>query len=277
MNEGRIWELRRCYHRSICSGVLVRNQEGIPNNADKGSRSSIKIGKRIIDEIGMEVPSGSLSGQTAGSRFERATKSFLHRAFNFLHHLRPGEWEFSMGGKISDFEPYRHLQDIQMAIERDRKLRVAFGDYIIKPDIVLSRKPVGDDKVNEEDTLLSDEEVASYTPLRRHNSEKNILHASISCKWTIRSDRSQNARTEGLNLMRNRKGATPHIAVVVGEPLPTRIASLALGTGDIDCVYHFALHELRRSVEDGELDMLNTMVDGKRLRDISDLPFDLAI
>jgi hypothetical protein len=54
-----------------------------------------------------------------------------------------------------------------------------------------------------------------------------------------------------------------------------------LGTGDLDCVYHFALPELRQTIEEldnvDQLDMLNMMVDGRRLRDISDLPFDLAI
>jgi hypothetical protein len=62
--------------------------------------------------------------------------------------------------------------------------------------------------------------------------------------------------------------------------LPTRLASLALGTGDLDCVYHFALPELRSATErvggPEQLEMLLAMIDGRRLRDISDLPFDLA-
>ena len=82
-------------------------------------------------------------------------------------------------------------------------------------------------------------------------------------------------------LWRNGIGNTPHIAIVTAEPLPSRIASVALGTGDVDCVYHLALHELGESVEeisDETLsEMYNLMVNGKRLRDISDLPFDLAI
>ena len=49
----------------------------------------------------------------------------------------------------------------------------------------------------------------------------------------------------------------------------------------IDCAYHFALPELKNIIEQIEnqdqLDMLNTIIDGRRLRDISDLPFDLAI
>ena len=113
------------------------------------------------------------------------------------------------------------------------------------------------------------------------NDPKQILHASISCKWTLRSDRAQNIRTEAFNLIRNRKGKLPHIIAVTAEPTLTRIASLALGTGDIDCVYHFALNELHQAVssinDESQLDMYNILVDGRRLRDISDLPFDLAI
>jgi len=55
---------------------------------------------------------------------------------------------------------------------------------------------------------------------------------------------------------------------------------LKLKIGDIDCVYHFALHELidRAHSLDNEavIDSLEIMVEGKRLRDIADLPFDLA-
>jgi len=81
--------------------------------------------------------------------------------------------------------------------------------------------------------------------------------------------------------MRNRKGHLPHIAVVTAEPSPSRLASIALGTGDIDCVYHFALYELQETLKSLGLDdaqeALAIMVEGKRLKDISDLPLDLAI
>lgn len=109
------------------------------------------------------------------------------------------------------------------------------------------------------------------------------MHASVSAKWTMRSDRAQNSRTEALGLIRNRKGHLPHIVVVTGEPLPSRLASLATGTGDIDCVYHFALYELIEAVakygkagREDLIEQLNALVDGKRLKDISDLPLDLT-
>ena len=276
----KIEDLRRAYHRQICDEVLRQDESGIPNNADKGgSAASVRIGRKIIELIGFPIETGKLAGQTAGHRFEAATKNFLRDAFGLLAHLRPGEWEFSLGGKIGNFEQYQHLSDVSRVVEENKELLIVFGDYIVKPDIVVCRKPVADEMINEDDVLLGNGETATHTPLRSTNSQVDILHASVSCKWTMRSDRSQNARTEGLNLVRNRKGRTPHIVVVVGEPLPSRISSLAYGTGDIDCIYHFALRELIEAVadNDSESDILDTLVSGRRLRDISDLPFDLAI
>lgn len=278
---GKIEDLRRAYHRQICDKVLRQSKAGVPNNADKKSKASLRISKGIIERIGFPVKTETkkMAGQTAGLRFEAVTKDFLRDAFGLLSHLRPGEWEFSLGGKIRDYEQYQHLSDIARAVKKRKELRIVFEDYIVKPDIVVCRKPVADETINENDVLLEKDETATYTPLRRANLQVDILHASVSCKWTMRSDRSQNARTEGLNLVRNRKGRTPHIVVVVGEPLPRIISSLAYGTGDLDYIYHFALRELVEATadNDSESDILDTLVSGRRLRDISDLPFDLAI
>jgi hypothetical protein len=56
---------------------------------------------------------------------------------------------------------------------------------------------------------------------------------------------------------------------------------VALGTGDIDCLYHIALPELIESVDKDEFpdayEMLQTMVAGRRIRDLTDLPLDLAV
>ena len=153
---------------------------------------------------------------------------------------------------------------------------------MVVPDITIAREPVQDTEINRKEELVSEAgQVGMYTPLRASVNPRSILHASISCKWTLRSDRSQSSRTEALNLIRNRKGRVPIVVAVVFEPLPMRITSIAFGTGDLDCVYHGALRELRQSVEElGSVDqkeMLDTLVQGRRLRDISDLPFDLAV
>jgi hypothetical protein len=74
------------------------------------------------------------------------------------------------------------------------------------------------------------------------------LHAAISCKWTIRSDRVQNIRHECLQMIRHRRGRQPHLVTVTAEPLPSRLASIARGTGEVDAVYHIAYDALGASV-----------------------------
>lgn len=273
-------KLRAEYHRQICERVLFVDSNKIPNNADKHSDISTTLARNIVKQLGFPLRKTLPSGQTSGNLFELVTAEFIEKAFKQLQHLRPGNWLFSVTNRVEEFEQYEHLADLERTLSAHRELRATLGDYIIKPDIVIGRMPVSDREINNPKKLISDS-VAIHTPLRKSNSSKAILHASISCKWTIRSDRSQNARTEALNLIRNRKGNTPHIVIVTAEPYPQRIASLALGTGDIDCVYHIALPELQQAAVDYKneavLEMLDILVGGKRLRDISDLPFDLAV
>lgn len=274
-------KLRREYHRQIFEQILFLGINGIPNNADKHSQISVALAKGVVERINLPLRQSLPSGQTSGNLFERVTAQYLENAFNALQHLRPGRWSFNVSQRIEEFEQYEHLAELAEALNTHKELRATLGDYLIKPDIVIGRFPVEDAEMNSPDILVKSPTIANHTPLRLVNSDKPILHASISCKWTIRSDRSQNARTEGLNLIRNRKGHTPHIVIVTAEPYPQRIASLALGTGDIDCVYHIALPELQSAATEHKnaavIEMLDIMVIGKRLRDISDLPFDLAV
>jgi hypothetical protein len=278
-------EARRGFHAALLKSVLQTDSKGVPSNADRHSKSSKTIAAGIIEQLGAEATGARLAGQMAGSKFEEICKEFLEETFPRLNHIRPGQWEItkSTGGRssIAQYDQYEHLAELESAARQNPELSAALGtDYLIKPDVVVIRFPEQDALINSQGPLVDDGQ-ARLTPLRRTNSESPILHASVSCKWTIRSDRAQNARSEALNLVRNRKGRLPHVVVVTGEPTPARIASIALGTGDIDCVYHFALDEMLETVKDAQLhdaeDMLSVMIEGKRLKDIADLPFDLAI
>ncbi len=276
---------REAFHASLFTQVLRVDSAGIPNNADRDSQLSSGIARAILKEIGT-AQQGKFSGQALGSQFERVCEQFLNTAFPALEHLRPGPWLIDRTGPqdsqargIARFDQYEHLVALSAAAVKDASLAAALGtDYIIKPDVMVYRQPFDDSEINVVG-LVVDDSVARHTSMRKANQGTPVLHASISCKWTIRSDRSQNSRAEALNLIRNRKGRVPHAVVVTAEPLPSRIASVALGTGDLDCVYHFALPELEAAVEelgnDDSRGLLTTMIEGKRLRDIADLPFDL--
>lgn len=280
-------EERGKFHLALLETILTISDTGVPSNADKDNKLSVDIARGIADLLKAETVGARSAGQTSGNKFEVICANYVKATFPKLGHLRPGTWDIhQVSGRdrleISKYQQYAHLVALDRAAKSDPELAAALGsDYTITPDIVVVRDTESDASINKSPEVLVDDTVATHASLRKKNGGQPLLHASLSCKWTIRSDRAQNARSEALNLMRNRKGHLPHIAVITAEPTPSRLASIALGTGDIDCVYHFALHELQATIATlgakDAADMLDVMVNGNRLRDISDLPLDLAV
>ncbi|MEG2199726.1 MAG: NgoMIV family type II restriction endonuclease [Anaerovorax sp.] len=287
--DALIAEARKKYHRALVDAcVLTISNDGIASNADSSNAPSKAIAEAIAKELGAQVGI-KIKGQTSGTLFEQITMQFVSDTFPLLQHLRPGKWTvINLGNqnaiKTSDFAQYEHLAYLAKLMDENRQLTTMLGNgYMVAPDVVVYRDLYEDQEINKDEIYISDS-TCTMADLRKKNGGKPILHASISAKWTMRSDRAQNSRTEALNLIRNRKGNLPHIVVVTGEPLPSRLASLALGTGDLDCVYHFALYELldaaREYGKHGREDIiesLENLIDGKRLKDISDLPLDLCV
>lgn len=290
--EALIEKARFDFHKRLFeTNTLNLNSKGVVSNADTSSNSSKKIARKVIDILVEEQKhkinvSEKINGQTLGKQFEVLTMEFLSNTFPQLQNLRPGAWHILQLGnnnrlKTSDFEQYEHLAYLSELTAENARLAAALGnDYLVAPDVVIYKDLLEDEFINIKQEIVSNN-VCKMTDVRKSNGGKPVLHSSVSAKFTMRSDRAQNSRTEALNLIRNRKGHLPHIVVVTAEPLPSRLASLALGTGDIDCMYHFALYELIRAVkevgsEDAN-DLLDTLVKGKRLKDISDLPLDLAV
>ena len=229
-----ITKQRAEFHKSILGPILRTDKNGVPGNADSSSKASIAIAKGIIDQIQTSqktVLGERLAGQKAGAMFENTCHEFLKNTFLALKHLRPGCWNIEKGHNIALYDQYNHLDELEKIAGNNPELRTALGsDYVIKPDVVIYRSPEPDEEINSgSGANLVDEQSACATSIRLANNESPVLHASVSCKWTLRSDRAQNARSEGLNLVKNRKGRLPHIAVVTGEPTPNRIASIALG------------------------------------------------
>lgn len=278
---------RADFHAALRSDVYVIN-DGIASNADKDSKPSKAIAADLASLL--SVGTGArLAPQTVGARFEKHTMRFLQATFLELDHLRPGNWDIHCvssrsGLPIAKFDQYQHLADLEDVARRNPSIRSVLGpDYTIASDVVIARLPEDDNIINAGKAVV-DRRFATRASLRtgrRTRPTLPTLHACVSCKWTMRSDRAQNSRAEALRLIRSRKGRTPHIVVVTAEPLPSRLASIALGTGDIDCVYHIALPELMRSVkrfgESEALSIMSLMIKGRRLKDISDLPLDLAV
>ncbi|SOE59073.1 NgoMIV restriction enzyme [Burkholderia sp. YR290] len=320
--------------QSIRPFYFLKTVEGYhqPSNAD----GQEKIAKRLADLLGVrhwdslksdpatapllvngkgEIASKPFPGQTCGHELEKLTSWFLQEAFvNELRFLRPGKFRIKQGGFLKSYQQYRHLEDFERVLdfipnhETALKLRLsaAFSSYAVKPDLVITRSAVTRHEINEswqqqypgeEKKSFISEGMVLHSPLLEDSSEKqHLLHAIISAKWSIRSDRAQNARTEGAFASQQRRGNAPRFVVVTGEPKPSRIRSLTEGA-DVDCVYHICLEKLQQAVEEvgaqekdesletvasgavrpTEKDRLKALLEMNRLRDITDLPFDLSI
>jgi len=274
-------QLRAAYHETLFREALGQDADG-PNIADWHSPQSVVIARAMLSRIGYPLRSEPLSDEVARGCFVSSTRDFIERALHMIEHLRPGHWVLCSGGAPVSFENHEDLTQLARALVAHPDGLAALSDFVLRPDILVGRGPIPDSEINRHAEIISGD-LATLTPFRarNHPRQRPMLTACVSCNLKLSSYGNADLPGETLNLLRNRQGNTPHIAIVTAEPLPSRIASVALGTGDIDCVYHMALYELAGAVQQvGDetlVEMYHLLVDGKRLRDISDLPFDLAI
>lgn len=183
----------------------------------------MRIAAGVLDVLAVERDVASDVPKDPGGPLEQAVCDHLSSALDALHQDRG--WLVSRGAVITGFDQYAHLSEVHALVRANPELRITIGmDYLIKPDVTVG---------------LGGVPTASGLP---------PLHAAISCKWTIRSDRVQNIRHECLQMIRHRRGRQPHLVTVTAEPLPSRLASIARGTGEVDAVYHIAYDAMAASV-----------------------------
>jgi hypothetical protein len=195
----------------------------VPNAADVDNAESMRIAAGVLDALGVARNVGSDVPKDPGGPLEQAVHD--HLASELANRDPDRIWLVGRGAVISGFDQYAHLSEIDELVRGNPELRITIGtDYLIRPDVTVGMGAVA---------------TASGLP---------PLHAAISCKWTIRSDRVQNIRHECLQMIRHRRGRQPHLVTVTAEPLPSRLTSIARGTGEVDAVYHIAYDAMAASV-----------------------------
>ena len=204
--DALIAKARFQFHKRLFeTNTLTLTSAGVASNADTSSRGSKAIARRIIDILVDEQSHtistvDKISGQTLGKQFEFLTMEFLQATFPQLQNLRPGNWTILQLGnnnklKTSDFAQYEHLAYLNALTQQNSQLAAALGnDYLVAPDVVVYRDLYEDRVINAEQ-LIVDDTVCRMTDIRKANGGKPILHASVSAKYTMRSDRAQNSRT----------------------------------------------------------------------------------
>lgn len=146
-------QLREVYHETICQQVLGY-RAGVPSIADKGSKKSIQLAQGILTRMGFPACPNPPKGQRAGALFESLTLDYLQKAFRLIRHLRPGDWIFSVHGDVTAFDQYEHLTDLAQVLAQHPGLRATLGDYLVKPDIVVGRRPVSDQEISHDADIL---------------------------------------------------------------------------------------------------------------------------
>lgn len=195
----------------------------VPNNADVDNAESLRLAAGVLEALGVPSDAPSDVPVNPGVPLEQHVQADLSSELPKLDADR--NWRVQTGGLVTEFAQYAHLKTVDTLVQANPELRVTIGrDYLIKPDVTVG---------------LLDLDVLGAPP---------FLHAAVSCKWTIRSDRVQNIRHEYSQLVRHRRGRQPHLVAVTAEPLPSRLASIARGTGEVDAVYHIAYEALAEAV-----------------------------
>jgi NgoMIV restriction enzyme len=197
----------------------------VPNNADIDNRESLQLGAAMLESLSAHAGQALPTPPTSpGAVLEEAVRIDLARELVARDNSR--HWTARRGAPVTDYSQYVHLLHLNQLVVDNPTLSVTIGqDYLIKPDVLIG---------------LEDVPTVNGLPL---------LHAAVSCKWTIRSDRVQNIRHENNQMVRHRRGRQPHLVAVTAEPLPSRLAAIARGTGEVDAVYHIAYDELDIAVQ----------------------------
>jgi len=251
------------WKKSPSSGGLPKNKLGwawVPNCSDVDNAESLTLGAGMLTAMGVTDPNTVAATPpplpaNPGATLENWVLSELDRQVPRLGPARA--WDVRRGQIITGFGQYQHLSAPDAAVTANPTLRVSIGrDYLIKPDVTVGLRGAG---------------ALNGFP---------FLHAAVSCKWTIRSDRVQNVRHEFNQMIRHRRGRQPHLVTVTAEPLPSRLASIARGTGEVDATYHIAFDELQAAVNassnTAQQDAWAEVVEQGRLQSFSDLAGDLT-
>ncbi|TGN64234.1 restriction endonuclease [Nocardioides eburneiflavus] len=228
----------------------------VPNTADTSSATSMGLAAATLDNLGVNRHVASNVPADPGGHLETMCGQDLGVAL--LDRAPEREWDVRCGVLISNFAQYAHLNELDRLVVAQPELRVTIGrDYLIRPDVTVAILPTPGDF-----------------------GQDPFLHGVVSCKWTIRSDRVQNIRHEFGQMIRHRRGRQPHLVTLTAEPLPTRLASIARGTGEVDATYHIAFEALAQAVAEvgnpEQRSAWDECVGQGRLRPYSDLAETLA-
>lgn len=266
---------------------------GKPNTSDASDAFSVELGEALFDAMGVptgtSAPSGvdkkmsQLLAADLGSRVsgtglevlpERPLESFAQ--FRHIGVLRNFQAEPSPGvtkavKRLRAFAMRSVTTPPRTVTKRDTLFDEL--DQALADETAIRRQIIDD--LGEESLLGLD-----VTASRPQATGLPHLEAGFSLKWSLRTDRAQDPRSQGAKMSALRRGRMPHFAAVTMEPRPYMLRILGGGSGEVDVVYHLDLPSLATALEKTTTgrprrretrDQFRRLVDQRRLLDYDDL------
>ncbi len=290
---------RRAMPAPFARDLCGYRDHGKPNTSDASDAEggSVALGRALFEALGV-ASDASGSNETGLPFAERVTADLMARLVN-----QGSTYEVVPERPLNAFQQYRHvgaLADIEIEPSRDymrawAKLRTAVERNIAGPPRTTQRLAQLSDAV--EDAVQAEVtkrrsamyEVGSESLLKLdvtvtdpRGGRLPQLEVALSLKWTLRTDRAQDCRSQGAKLSALRRGRMPHFAALTMEPRPYMLNLLCGGSGDVDCVYHLHLPALTQAISSlygpmnnknsrRTIDTFERLVEQRRLRDYDEL------
>jgi hypothetical protein len=287
-----------------------RPDTGKPNISDGSNAQSVLIAERFFDRAG--VASDAVAPKDAGRDLSKFVRTALQEARpdlavdserhpkQFVQYAHLAGAERALEGKGPQAgqvlkELGRRLSAVDVASAVSPSVHAELLELVGQATVLAERRSVEVNTVlmqTARHSLLGLDVVvarpAPPTAVDDHDITEELL-LGVSCKWTLRTDRGQDAVAQGDRLASHRRGPMPRYGVVTMECRPYYLTIVAEGSSGVDAVYHPALPQVfdalqsvlddppswqnpksRRAIE-SYIETLRRLVSNRRVRPFEDL------
>ncbi|MEV0673610.1 NgoMIV family type II restriction endonuclease [Mycobacterium sp. NPDC050441] len=268
-------------------------RDGRANTSDASEAFSIELGQALFDAMGVQpgtVPPTSLDKQMSQKLAVDLEKQLSGRDLVVESEKKLNSFDqFRHVAVIRDLKPEnspavtRSVKRLKQFVERrtqsppkDAKRRAELFESLenaLASEVENRRRII--EEIGEEALLGLD-----VTASRARIGALPHLEMGLSLKWSLRTDRAQDCRSQGAKMAALRRGPMPHFAAVTMEPRPYMLRILGGGSGEVDCVYHLDLPALTAAIETTTrgnprrretAEIFRKLVDQRRVRDYDEL------
>lgn len=234
----------------------------LPNTSDQHDVQSVRLGRVMLRELG--IKEGTVGSPNPGRDLEVLT-------IQHLQQLRP-DLVIRRGRAVRHFIQYGHLGvtvdflDLYTRSVAERPKLLDRIEAVDQEEQLFTRLPAFKQRQQAVKSLRSllDGEVETFENFRDQLSREDLLklditlatdigaslpelRVALSAKWTLRTDRGQDAVSQGSKLASQKRGRMPHFAVLTAEPRPAMLKIPSDGPS-VDCIYHIDLPALDRAL-----------------------------